>query len=61
MRRYIPPRVPEKSHLRYFGLLTEREQRESVKRLMASGQGEHYVAALTGLGVDQVRRMAAAP
>lgn len=58
MRRYIPSRIPLKSHLRYFNLLTAEEQAKSVKRLIQSGQGEHYVAALTGLAVDQVRRIA---
>lgn len=60
MRRYIPPQPPHKSHLRYFNLLTVDEQKASVKRLLASHQSEHHVASLTGLSVDQVRRMAGA-
>jgi DNA invertase Pin-like site-specific DNA recombinase len=58
MRRYIPPpRPPQKSHLRYFNLLTQHEQAQSVKRLIASHQSEHHVAELTGLSVETVRRI----
>lgn len=58
MRRYIPPAPPHKSHLRYFNLLTFAEQSASVKRLLSSHQSEHHVATLTGLSVEQVRRIA---
>jgi hypothetical protein len=58
MRRYIPPQPPHKSHLRYFSLLTTEEQARSVKRLLGAHQSEHHVAELTGLSLEQVRRIA---
>jgi hypothetical protein len=58
MYRYIPPpRPPHKSHLRYFNLLTIAEQSASVKKLIAAHQNEQHVAELTGLSVEQVRRI----
>jgi hypothetical protein len=60
MRRYIPPQPPHKSHLRYFSLLTFAEQSAAVKRLVAAHQSEHHVAELTGLSVEQVRRIVGA-
>ena len=60
-RRYIPPKIDPRYSLLYFNLLTPAEQAESVKRLLAAGHTEHYVAELTGLGLEVVRRVAAQP
>lgn len=61
MHRYIPPKIPARSHLRYFNLLTTDEQALSVKRLIASHQSERHVAELTGLSVEAVRRIVGSP
>jgi hypothetical protein len=57
MHRYVPPKVPPKSHLRYFNLLTPQEQADSVRRLIASGMSDFYVGEITGLGCTEVRRI----
>jgi hypothetical protein len=61
MYRYIPPpRPPHKSHLRYFNLLTFAEQAAQVKKMITAHQNEQHVAELTGLSVEQVRRIVGA-
>jgi hypothetical protein len=59
VRRYYPPKIPQGSHTRNFQLLNYEEKRDNVKRLLASGVRERAVALLTGLSIDDVRRMAA--
>jgi hypothetical protein len=62
MRRYIPPpRPPKNSHTHYFDLLSAEDKAKSVKRLSASHLGDPEIAQLTGLSVEQVRRLIGAP
>jgi hypothetical protein len=41
----------------YFAMLTEAEQLHSVLKLAQSGNSDHGIASITGLHVEQVRRM----
>jgi len=60
MRRYYPPaRIPRGTHTLQFGLLDAEEQRQKVKSLLTAGIRERAVAHLTGLSIEQIRRMSA--
>jgi hypothetical protein len=61
MKRYRAQKVPTGAHLRYFHLLNTEEQAQAVKRLIQSHQTDAHVAELTGLSVEQVRRIVAQP
>ena len=49
--------IPKGSSTRHFALLSEGEQRESVRKLKASGMTDEAVAQLTGLGKLQIWHM----
>ena len=49
--------IPKGSSTRHFALLSEGEQRESVRKLKASGMTDEAVAQLTGLGKLQIWQM----
>jgi hypothetical protein len=59
MRRYIPPARPAHADPRthYFALLTAEEQRSAIQKLIASGCTEEAAAALSGLGIRDLRRL----
>jgi hypothetical protein len=61
MQRYIPPKVPAGSHLRYFNLLTDAEKSRSVKRLLKAGHTRQRVADLTGLTLFAIQEITSAP
>jgi DNA invertase Pin-like site-specific DNA recombinase len=42
---------------RHFTALSRDEQASAIRRLAASGQGEHTIVRATGLSVEQVRRI----
>jgi hypothetical protein len=44
----------------YFSMLSVNEQRTRVRHLIASGLTERAVGSLTGLGIEDVRRILAA-
>jgi hypothetical protein len=41
----------------HFHALSPAEQASAIRRLAAAGQGEHTIAAETGLSVEHVRRV----
>jgi DNA invertase Pin-like site-specific DNA recombinase len=43
----------------HFHALSRQEQAQAIRRLAASGQGEHTIALATGLSVEQIRRILA--
>jgi DNA invertase Pin-like site-specific DNA recombinase len=43
----------------HFTVLSREEQASAIRRLAATGQGEHTIARATGLSVEQVRRILA--
>jgi hypothetical protein len=43
----------------HFHTLTHDEQAAAIRRLAASGQGEHTIAHATGLSVEMIRRLLA--
>jgi hypothetical protein len=43
----------------HFTTLSPAEQAAAIRRLAASGQGEHTIAHATGLSVEMVRRVLA--
>ena len=43
----------------HFHALSSQEQAQAIRRLAASGQGEHTIAHATGLSVEQIRRVLA--
>ncbi len=45
--------------LRHFLLLDTGQQAQAIRRLASSGMPEYTIAAATGLGVAQVRRVLA--
>ena len=49
--------IPKGSSTRHFALLSAGEQRESVRKLKASGMTDEAVAQLTGLGKLQIWHM----
>lgn len=59
MRRYYPPKVPKGAHTQQFDWLTWEEKAQKVKKLLGSGYRESAVAHLTGLTLEQIRRIAA--
>jgi hypothetical protein len=61
MHRYVPPKVPPGSHLRYFNLLTDKEKAGSVKRLLKAGHSRQRVVDLTGQTLAQIEAILAAP
>jgi hypothetical protein len=61
MHRYIPPKVPAGSHLRYFNLLTDAEKSRSVKRLLKAGHPRQRVVDLTGLPLAKIEEIVSAP
>jgi hypothetical protein len=61
MHRYVPPKVPPGSHLRYFNLLTDKEKSKSVKRLLKAGHTRQRVADLTGLTLFAIQEITSAP
>jgi hypothetical protein len=42
--------------LAHFVLLDQAQQRRAIRQLKAGGAGDHEIARLTGLHVEQVRR-----
>jgi len=54
MRRYGAKKVPKGASTRNFALLSATEQRDSVRKLKASGMTDEAVAQLTGLGKLEV-------
>ena len=44
----------------YFAMLTMDEQHSAIRRLARSGIGDHGIADLTGLAVEQIRRVLSA-
>ena len=61
MHRYVPPKIPAGSHLRYFNLLTDEEKSRSVKRLLKAGHPRQRVVDLTGLTMQAIEAILAAP
>lgn len=61
MYRYVPPKVPPGSHLRYFNLLTEKEKAGSVRRLLKAGHTRQRVVDLTGLTMAAIEQILASP
>ena len=59
MRRTYAPRIPRGTHTQSFAWLDPEEQRQTGRRLLDSGVTETAVADLTGLSIEQVRRIAA--
>jgi hypothetical protein len=53
VRRYVPPKIPAGSQLRYFNLLTPDEQARSVRRLLTNHSVE-AVKQLTGLTLERI-------
>lgn len=45
--------------LRHFLLLDREQQAQAIRRLAVSGMLEHTISAVTGLSVEQVRRILA--
>ena len=45
--------------MRHFLLLDRDQQEQAIRRLVAAGMSEHTVASVTGLSVEQVRRVLA--
>ncbi len=43
----------------HFSALDREQQAQAIRRLAAAGQGEHYIAAETGLSVEIIRRVLA--
>jgi len=43
----------------HFHALDRVEQAQAIRRLAATGQGEHTIACATGLSVEQIRRVLA--
>jgi hypothetical protein len=46
-----------KRHATPFRLLTPAEQVESIRRMAASGLGINTIATVTGLAVEQIRKV----
>lgn len=43
----------------HFHVLDQDQQAAAIRRLAATGQGEHTIAHATGLSVEQIRRVLA--
>jgi hypothetical protein len=50
MRQAIPPALAS------FALLDHAQQLAAIRRLAAGGAGDHEIARLTGLHVEQIRK-----
>ena len=60
MVRFVRAKLPPKSHLRYFHLLSEEEKARSVRRLSANHSRE-AIAQLTGLDLKAIAAIQAQP
>jgi hypothetical protein len=57
MRFYTARRIPRGTHVRQFWLLTHDEQRDKVRKLVASGMSRGAVSQLTGLSLPDIAGM----